>query len=237
MDILCQIQLCGYINDTYNASYNVGHRTSMLDIKANQISFGQCGGYSAASIYKASTNLGNNENFYAFPTPGYFPIDDFEMTSDSGIDKLRDTKWSITIANTSYVIDRNELELKMIYNGKTYNITDFSYDAYTKTIYWNIPADLKSQLTEGTSKLVAGKKVDVELKGLQDASYNGITIKYWTEFFVANPKEVTGYRVYFDDIANENAKGEQSCTATEGDEKTVTVQVLPYDAQDKRYII
>ena len=34
--------IAGYINDTYNMSPNVGHRTSMLDLKGNQISFGQC---------------------------------------------------------------------------------------------------------------------------------------------------------------------------------------------------
>ncbi len=237
MDTICHIQLYGYINDTYNISNNVGHRTSMLDLEGNQISFGQCGGYSAASIYTTSSDLGNNEKFYAYPTPGYFPIDNFEMSNDYETNKLQDTKWSITIPYKAYNIDTSKLKLKITYNEKVYDITGLGYDSYTKTIFWNLPTELKSELTEGTNKLVAGKKVDIELKGLVDENYNNVTIKYWTEFFIANQKEATGYIVFFNGGMVTDSNGQQTCTANEGEEKDVLVQTIPNDAQDKRYII
>ena len=50
----------------------------MLDINADKMSYGYLDPYSAMSIYTSSENLNNNESFYAFPTPGYFPVNNMD---------------------------------------------------------------------------------------------------------------------------------------------------------------
>ena len=228
--------IVGYINDNYNISAGVGHRTSMFDTTANQVSFGICGSYNAMSVYTTSSDLGNKDKFYSYPTPGYFPIDEYELiASDEAT--IGDTKWSLTIPGNEYEIDNSKLKLRITLDGKTYEISNLEYDSYEKTISYYIPGELKVALTEGSEKIVVGKKVTIELySGIYDENFNRKKIKYTTEFFAANPIEATSVNVYFNNVSTSVGE-EKICTLDQGEENTVKVFFVPYNTTDTRYKI
>ena len=228
--------IVGYINDNYNISSGVGHRTSMFDATANQVSFGFCGSYNAMSVYMTSSDLGNNDKFYAYPTPGYFPIDEYELVASDKA-TIGDTKWSLTIPKGEYSIDNLKLKLRITLDGKTYEISNLEYDSYERTISYYIPGELKVALTEGSKKIVSGKKVTIELySGVYDENFNKKKIKYTTEFFAANPIEATSANVYFNNMSS-SIGDEKICSLDQGEENTVSVYFVPYNTTDTRYKI
>ena len=226
--------IVGYINDNYNISSGVGHRISMLGTSANQVSFGLCGSYNAMSVYVTNSDLGNNDEFYAYPTPGYFPVDEYELV-ESDKATAGDTKWSLTIPESKYKINNSKLKLKITLNGKNYEISNLEYDPRTRTISYYIPGELKKELTENSKKIVAGKKVTVELyDGLYDENFNKRKIKYTTDFFFANPIEATSAKAFFDNWSVSGGN-EYTCSLNQGQEKKVSILFTPYNATDTRY--
>ena len=166
----------GFILDTNNISNNVGHRSSMLDPRSDKTSFGYCNYYSAMSMYTTSEDLGNDDVWYSWPAPGYFPVENMDP----------DMMWSIQL-NGDYSFYSGGVGLTLTLtsgDNKKYEVPldELYYDSYYNNLYFDVPAELLNYLTDGGDSYKPGKTVTVDLCGLIDSEYNNINIHYTTEF-------------------------------------------------------
>lgn len=161
----------GFVSDLYNVSIGsaTGHRQSMLDPRATQISFGQCEDYSTASIYY-NPDKTTKETFYAFPSAGNFP--NTEMTIGE--------YWSFYI-NTEKT--QGTVSVKLTYNGKQYKGTSLVSESGYPVISFKLPEELRKQLGKDRDNMPAGTKIQVEVLGLKDENLNNLTFKYTVDFF------------------------------------------------------
>ena len=166
----------GFILDTNNVQNNVGHRSSMLDPRSDKTSFGYCNYYSAMSMYTTSEDLGNDDVWYSWPTPGYFPIENMDS----------DMMWSIQLNDGySFYSGGNGLTLTLTSgDNKKYEIPldELYYDSYYNNFYFDVPTELLNYLTDGGDSYKPGKTVTVDFCGLIDSEYNNVNIHYSTEF-------------------------------------------------------
>lgn len=175
----------GFILDTNNETANsVGHRSSMLDPRSNKTSFGYCNRYSAMSMYTTNEDLGNNDVWYSWPSPGYFPVEDMDTSM----------MWSIQLnGEYTYYPGANDLELILTSgDNKKYEITleQLYFDSYYNNFYFRIPTELLNYLTDGENNFKQGKKVTIDFNGLIDSQYNNVNIHYTTEFIESIEKPV-----------------------------------------------
>lgn len=194
-----------YVDDSKNRQPNVGHRQSVLKLNGNQASFGKCDSYSTLAIYPGENEL-NNDDFYSWPSAGYFPTNYI----------YSDTLWSIAIPSQKYKLENVSVNLS--YNNIVYSVSDIKvspwYGCYT--LYFSLPKDL----IEAGFKLEPGSIINVEVKGIKDSSSKNYVIQYTTEFFrIANVSYVTLNRGY----VNIDAGNTTQLTAT----------VFPEDALNK----
>lgn len=166
-----------FILDTNNVEKNVGHRSSMLDPRSNKTSFGYCNNYAAISMYTTSEDLGNDDIWYSWPSPGYFPIENMDISM----------MWSIQLDNDySFYPGGNGLSLTLTSgDNKKYEIAlnEMFYDSYYNNFYFDLPSELLNYLTDGGNTFKPGKKVTVDFCGLVDFEFNSVNIHYTTEFF------------------------------------------------------
>ena len=211
-----------YIDDSNNGMGDVGHRTNILDLAADSVSFGYCNSYNALSTY-FSTNTSNNDNFYSYPTPGYFPIN---CISSKAL-------WSITLKDNNYMF--KNFKMKFTCNGKTVENTKAGYDVYTKTLYFNLPTEIKDMVKNGRGNYLPGEKISIEVSGIQDSIGDNYIIKYDTEFFlIGNPILPTSADISFDgSVYSNTTKKEMKPNET----KTLYVFVRPSNVTDGRYIV
>ena len=171
-----------YIDDTTNLEPNVGHRLSILDSQAVSTSFGFAGKHGVINIFSDYSVI-NEDNYYSWPSPGYFPIESIDPNA----------MWSVSIPNSCEynVLDYFNVVIKA--NGKEYssNDCDFElyYEQYYNACYFEIPKELKEYLVEGTNVIKDGKTVEVEFYGLADNLGNEYVIKYPINFFSLNEKD------------------------------------------------
>ena len=166
----------GFILDVNNEENNVGHRSSMLDPKSDKTSFGYCNYYSAMSMYTTSEDLGNDDVWYSWPAPGYFPVENMDT----------DMMWSIQLNDAySFYPGGDGLTLTLTSgDNKKYEIPldELYYDSYYNNCYFDVPAELLNYLTDGGDSYKPGKTVTVDFCGLIDSEYNDVNIHYTTEF-------------------------------------------------------
>ncbi len=176
-----------FILDTNNIMGGVGHRLSLLDKKSDKTSFGYCDGYTAISMYTTSDDLGNNDLWYSWPSPGYFPIEKMDPKM----------QWSITLDSKLTIYD----DFKIVItdgNNKKYTLTPSSnlyYESYFNTVYFDAPAKLIKYLTNNGNKFVAGRKFSVKITGLADENYDAAEISYTTEFIKTERKEISSLNI------------------------------------------
>ncbi len=183
----------GYLDDVNNIYPNVGHRLSLLDCMATDASFGYAKDKGVINMFRGTAN--NNEVYYSWPACGYFPINAMDPNA----------MWSVSINSNKYDVT-NEAEIILRTNGKEYVLEpgDIYVDDIYNAYYYNIPAELKSYLTNGTKSFVDGKKVEVEFKGIADKMGNTYMIKYPIRFFsLDNTKEA----IFFEESKLEFVKG------------------------------
>lgn len=164
----------GFINDLNNISYGsaTGHRQSMLDPKATQISFGQCEEYSTASIYY-NPNKKLTESYYAFPPAGYFPSQEMQIGE----------YWSFYIGNEKAA---GTVSIRLTYHGKQYKGTGVSIESGYPVINFKLPEELRKLLGKDNSDVPSGTSIQVEILGLKDENLNNITYQYTVNFFDIN---------------------------------------------------
>lgn len=171
----------GYISDLNNMSTEngaVGHRVSLLTPNAYAVSFGKCGAYSTLSMYYTYSadeyrqNVGKDleyEDFYAYPSAGYFPRKLFTPNEC----------WSIFIA---YRGDRTNLNIKYEYNGKEYDATDIRTEVDGSSVSFKMPSSLISAMG-GSSYTMPKGEVKVKISNFHYSSDTDLNIEYTVNFF------------------------------------------------------
>ena len=167
----------GYVNDLNNVSSGLGHRLSILGTKNIHTSFGYCKGYTAFTMYESvnPAELGNDEEFYAWPSAGYFPSEAIDPNSE----------WHIITDWYENVKVHVELE----YDGETYTAPITSYDKNVFAFGFKLPDELKAKLlANGESSIfIDGAVVNVSLVGLKDKKGNDIVVTYPVRFVQTEP--------------------------------------------------
>ena len=184
----------GYIDDVYNInSNNIGHRLSLLWPKATYTSFGLAGLNSCMTMYNISGNLNETESFYSWPPSGYCPT---EVTA-------KNEKWSITL-NSRYKYDISEMDIKITYRGKTYNVSksDIYESEFYNSFFFKLPSKLNN-LISNMNNYKEGVFVDVEItNGIVNKNTNAqVAIKYSTEFYTVEKVSIQNMEVYGENIA------------------------------------
>ena len=218
--------IIGYVWDNYNLDPNVGHRTSMLDPTADKISFGQCYRYNATSTYYATTDLNNNQGYYAYPSAGYFPLEEMPYTMS------KDLRWSITLYG-DYLANYRNMYIKLTHNNVEYVILPENIDLSYATASFLIPNELKEAIVGEDGYIKEGEKVKVELtNGLFLTETNQkVVISYTTEFIKANIIEPTEINTYID---TENVTVKDCGIGAEFD---VAVEFVPSNTTYQDYTI
>ena len=174
-----------YIKDNNNAANNIGHRYSILGINATNASMGYCKPYSTVYMHEDlnSTN-GNDEDFYAFPSPGYMLADDLE----------KDIMWSVTLSDEFSCPNLSECKITITVNNKKYNVYG-KYDDAARTFYYDLPSEVTDILTGDSNKYLADLPVTVEIVGIRDTQYNKVTLRYATQFIYSEGKLIDRVRI------------------------------------------
>ena len=165
-----------YVSDLYNVNLPgntdaVGHRWSMLDPDAYATSFGYCNSYSTVSMYYNPNNTTNLEqNFYAYPTAGYFPNKLFNTSE----------RWSIYFKDNVRFAEGYKLEF--IYNGKSYEATELGLEATVPAITFKMPDEL-ANLVGGRGKTMPVCTITVKLSGVTNENLDDVTYQYDVNFF------------------------------------------------------
>lgn len=168
--------ILGFVNEGYYPSSQywsgVSHRSTLLDTRLSGVQFGYCGKVTAVQCnydYSATSD----KPFYAFPSPGYVPIDcirpyssAWSVSLDTAKVKITDTsKVTITVTNTA--------------TGKSYQCTDANSKAkvYTNSLSFVQPTDYDTT----TNKYTSSYKVTIT--GLTDsATSKPAQIQYTVKF-------------------------------------------------------
>ncbi|MBR1884736.1 MAG: hypothetical protein IJ809_07460 [Clostridia bacterium] len=161
----------GFIDELNNISTtsSVGHRLNLLDLKVNKTSFGYCNKYTALSMYyNDSFSVGsNNEEFYAYPSAGYFPIKYFNTSE----------YWSFVYPQ-SY--DINNVKIEFVYDNKTYNQTQYHVEN-SNALVFKMPSELLSLF--GEKKVMPEVKIGVKITGFKKANGDIVNYSYDVDFF------------------------------------------------------
>jgi len=163
----------GYIHDLYNLSAGVGHRMSMLNPYATRTSFGQCGLYNTMSMYYEFEDTCKDlpEDFYAYPSPGYFPSDLFTTNQ----------YWSLEIPGGTSQTNISNVKVQFKYNGQTYNAADIAKQS-SNAIEYKMPAELITKLG-GQWKKMPVANINVIVTGVTTSNGDNATYNYTVKFF------------------------------------------------------
>ena len=221
-----------YINDSNSNSPTVGHRLSILSKNANTASMGYCSPYSTIYMHEDLQNtFGNNEDFYAFPTPGYMLADEID----------KDAWWTISLADEFDCLDLSKAKITITVNNKTYNVSG-RYEDSLKVFYYSLPTELETVLTGDSNKFLANIPITIEVIGIVDEQYNDVTIKYQTEFIYAEDKLIDNVRICEGSSVNSGfltviSEGDTVELDDINDTCALFIDPIPSDATDTRYTI
>ena len=165
----------GYVDDMSNVStyYGaVGHRMSILDPRATEVSFGDCDAYSTLSMYYDPNMYATSlpEDFYAYPSAGYFPSEQFYTNE----------YWSLYV--TESVSSTENTKFEFIYNGKSYEAVGVVTESYYPAIDFKMPAELIQELG-GSYRNMPTSSIEVRISGLANKDGDNITYDYTVNFF------------------------------------------------------
>ena len=169
----------GYVSDLYNISTEygaVGHRMSLLYPYAKRTSFGQCKNYNTLSMYYEFEDEMNSldEDYYAFPSPGYFPVELFAARE----------YWSVYLANKDHLIINNDTKAQFIYEGKTYNAPRVIVENGYMAVSFIMPNELRYLVADDYYSNVSEVTIDVRLTGVLDKiTGDTLTYSYPVKFF------------------------------------------------------
>ena len=199
-----------FITDNTNVQPNVAHRSSLLNPKAKQVSFGYVNRFSTMSIHYDNTNP-NSDAYNPWPSAGYFPIE--------AMDQDANTRWSIYLGNYSMT---TSTQVTLTYNGNSYTVnrSNLYFTEYSRNMYYNLPTELRNQITEN-NLFKQGVIVNVKIDNLTNSNTN-YSIVYDVKFFSVTEKKVEKITL---DKTNISLEVE--------DEEDLIATITPSDASDK----
>ena len=170
-----------FITDNTNTQANVAHRSSLLNPKANQVSFGYVNRYATMSIHYDNNNP-NPDSYNPWPPAGYFPKE--------AMDQDANTRWSIYLGNYSMTANT---KVTLTYNSNNYTINrdNLYFTDYSKNMYYSLPSELRTQITKN-NLFQSGVIVNVKIENLEKNNTD-YTIQYDVKFFSiyeATPEKV-----------------------------------------------
>ena len=164
----------GYISDLNNVTIGggaVGHRMSLLDPFATATSFGEYDKYSTLSMYYTDGKPSDlEENFYAFPSAGYFPSEQF----------VPNEYWSIYVTENLTLTE--DFKIEFTYNGKTYTQTDYMLESSYPAIDFKMPLELINEFG-GAYNNMPTAEIGVKISGAENNAGDSITYQYTVNFF------------------------------------------------------
>lgn len=146
----------GFVSDLANVGYGVGHRLSVLDPRATQASFGKCGAYSTLSVFFEFGASAGTEDFYTYPSAGYFPTEHF----------ITNELWHIY---TTKNVNIKSIQFK--YNGQVYDAIDLVPDDNDPVLTFKMPNELINQLGGNGEKIPSNTTIDVIVNGSENYNY------------------------------------------------------------------
>ena len=172
--------ISGFVDEIGNEARNVGHRSSMLDPYAKSISFGFIAAIGspwylssgAVSVYYDNVN-NNPDKFYAWPPAGYLPTESF-LVDDF-------TMWSLWIDDDYEIQDNTNIVIEC--QGKKYPVPNFSYDEFSRTIYYSVPTEL-NKIIRKDYHYVTGIPISFKINNLL-SDIDIVNIEYTTTFIKA----------------------------------------------------
>ena len=199
-----------FITDNTNVQANVAHRSSLLNPNAKQVSFGYVNKYTTMSIHYNNVN-NNPDSFNPWPSAGYFPIE--------AMDQDANTRWSIYLG--SYAMT-SSTKVTLTYNGNIYTINrnSLNFTDYSKNMYYSLPADLRSQITNN-NLFKQGVTVNVRIDNLSKSGIN-YSIVYDVKFFSIKENKVENITL-----------NKTNITLEVDDEEDLIPTITPSDASDK----
>lgn len=219
------LSIKGYIDDVHNVEPNVGHRLSMLDSRAYAVSLGYIDGssysdkFGAVSVYIDYYGPNdNNDEFYAFPTAGYFPVN--AASSDA--------LWSLTLKD-GYTFSFGTSAIGIFYGEEVYWVESAGYDGYYNTVYYSLPTEVLTKIaSNGNYK--AGETVVVAAFNLikNGELYN---IVYPVSFMDTQIHKLDKINIYLAKNENENYELEDGFKFEVGKEYPIaSINVTPSNA-------
>ena len=167
----------GYMSDLDNISIQngkVGHRMNLLLPYATQTSFGLCKNYSVLSVYYNFFSSINDmeEDFYAYPSAGYFPANLFYTQE----------YWSLNVTRATSLILNAGTRVQFKYNGKTYDAQDLDFERGYMAISFKMPLELIEELG-GSGKTMPECKIDVSITAIRNEAGDKLNYNYSVDFF------------------------------------------------------
>ena len=196
-----------FITDNTNVDSNVAHRSSLLNPKAKQVSFGYVNRYSTMSIHYNNSNT-NPDSYNPWPPAGYFPLE--------AMDQDASTRWSIYLGNYSMT---SNTKVVLTYNNNEYTVNRnvLYFTDYSRTMYYSIPSELRNQITNN-NLFKSGVVVNVRIENLS----NDTNIEYKVKFFSiyeTNPEKIE--------------LDKTNITLEEGEEEDLISTITPNGVADK----
>ncbi len=167
----------------------IGHRAALLLSKWNNVQFGYSGNVAIGTDTVRTSSDYNQKDlaYYAYPAPGYMPIDDTV--------NARTSAWTLELNTLKF---DNVEDIKIIVtnlnNNEQYECTKANgklmYDASWTYIVFAQPTPVTG------NKYVNGDKYKVEVEGIKEKTTGKeVKLEYTTEFFDIKDTIVTGYSI------------------------------------------
>ena len=115
-----------------------------------------------------------DEDYYAFPSPGYFPVELFAARE----------YWSVYLANKDHLIINNDTKAQFIYEGKTYNAPRVIVENGYMAVSFIMPNELRYLVADDYYSNVSEVTINVRLTGVLDKiTGDTLTYSYPVKFF------------------------------------------------------
>ncbi len=212
----------GFVTDNYNVTPNVGHRNSLLDPTAKQVSFGYVSPYASISMYYDDTNP-NSDEFFPWPAAGYFPVESISQTNDA--------RWSVWL--DSKYKRQKETKVTLTYNNKKYVIGTTYFDSHYNVLYYNVPEELLNEIVGTRSTIFDGTKVHVNISNLTGGDIDTYEIDYDINFFNAEVIDLDSIELGFFAVGSSMGTSimpNKTVTIKKGTTYNLSTYLSPYNA-------
>lgn len=183
----------GYVSDRYNLMAGVGHRQSMLDVKATGISMGYYNTYDSISVYVNSNKNTEDYDYYSWPNAGYAPIENLDPKEP----------WSIYLNPKKYGFT-SSTKVSLNYLDTNYEVS-YNKESYDNAISFLLPDALLEQVVNSSSKYKDDTEIKVQVKNITNGR-EMVEINYTVKLIIAELIDYNDLIFWYKDV-NSNGWG------------------------------